>query len=68
MKELDTHRLTLPLLLHSKRGIEATLHFLEETKMGTRKWYLGQLEEEEEDEDEEEEEGEGEEREEGEAW
>ena len=55
VEEMGTHRLTLPLLLHSKQGIEKTLNFLERTRIGTRKWHLGQLEEEHE-----EEEGEGE--------
>lgn len=56
MKELDTNRLTLPLLLHSKQGIAATLSFLDRTRVATRKWHLGQLEEEREEEEEVEEE------------
>jgi hypothetical protein len=35
-------RLTLPLLLHTKQGIQATLAFISWTKVGTRKWHLGQ--------------------------
>ncbi|KAF7564397.1 hypothetical protein PtrM4_038310 [Pyrenophora tritici-repentis] len=37
------HRpVTLPLLLHTSIGIEATLAFITSTRIGTRKWYLGQ--------------------------
>lgn len=45
---LDEDKLTLPLLLHTKKGIAATLTFLESTKVATRKWHLGEEEEEEE--------------------
>ncbi|KAF7572893.1 hypothetical protein PtrM4_077980 [Pyrenophora tritici-repentis] len=34
---------TLPLLLHTSAGIEATLAFITSTRIGTRKWYQGQL-------------------------
>jgi len=47
-KELDIPTLTLQSLLHTKKGIEATLKFIGLTGIGTRKWYLGQIEEEEE--------------------
>jgi len=47
-KELDIPTLTLQSLLHTKHGIEATLKFLGSTGIGTRKWYLGEIEEEEE--------------------
>ena len=43
---LEEDSLTLPLLLHTKKGIAATLTFLESTKLATRKWQLGQEEEE----------------------
>ena len=39
--------LTLRLLLHTKIGIEATMAFIERTKVCTRKWHLGQTMEEE---------------------
>jgi ribonuclease HI len=42
---LRENNLTLPLLLHTKKGIAATLCFLEGTKVATRKWHLGQEEE-----------------------
>ena len=51
MEELETSRLLLLLLLHIKKGISATLSFLNYTEIGTRKWYLGQVEEEKEPED-----------------
>ncbi|KAF2627117.1 hypothetical protein BU25DRAFT_491615 [Macroventuria anomochaeta] len=35
-------QLTLPLLLHTKQGIKATLDFISRTKVGTRRWHLGQ--------------------------
>ena len=35
--------LNLPLLLYTKLGIEGTLEFLRETKILTRRWFLGQL-------------------------
>ncbi|KAI0993691.1 hypothetical protein K3495_g14493 [Podosphaera aphanis] len=38
-------RLTLPLLLHTNRGVSATLEFIKETKIATRRWYLGETEE-----------------------
>ena len=34
------NRPTLPLLLHTTSGIEATLAFLRETGIATRKWHL----------------------------
>ena len=46
---LKERHLTLPLLLHTKKGIAATLTFLESTKVATRKWQLGHEEEEEEE-------------------
>ena len=36
--------LSLPTLLHTKIGISSTLEYIEETKIVTRKWYLGQEE------------------------
>jgi len=51
VEELETSRLLLPLLLYIKKSISATLSFLSYTGIGTRKWYLGQVEEEEEPED-----------------
>jgi hypothetical protein len=40
-QDLDNSPLTLPLLLHTRRGIDATLAFISRTRVGTRKWYLG---------------------------
>jgi hypothetical protein len=40
-QDLDNSPLTLPLLLHTQRGIEAALAFISRTRVGTRKWYLG---------------------------
>ncbi|KAF1924509.1 uncharacterized protein M421DRAFT_12746, partial [Didymella exigua CBS 183.55] len=36
---LQETRLTMSLLLDTDRGIQATLAFIQETKVGTRKWY-----------------------------
>ena len=33
-------RLSLPILLHTKRGIEKTLAFIKETGIATRRWHL----------------------------
>ena len=41
-KEMKDKPLTLCMLLHTKIGIKATLAFIERTKVGTRKWHLGQ--------------------------
>ena len=41
-KELKGVRLSLRLLLHTKKGIEATLAFISRTKVGTRQFYLGE--------------------------
>ena len=41
-KTLNTNNLTLSLLLGTTKGIEATIKFLEETKVATRSWYLSQ--------------------------
>ena len=54
-------RLSLPLLMHTKIGIEKTLDFLKNTRLCTRKWHLErsqETEQEEEEEEPEEEEGE----------
>jgi hypothetical protein len=40
--DLSNARLTLPLLLNTKQGIQATLAFITRTKVGTHKWHLGQ--------------------------
>jgi ribonuclease HI len=40
--DLRNARLTLPLLLHTKKGIQATLAFISQAKVGTCKWHLGQ--------------------------
>jgi hypothetical protein len=42
---LGTSRLTLPLLLETRRGVEGTLNFLKTTGILTRKWYIQRLEE-----------------------
>jgi len=67
--QIRVKELNLPLLLHTKVGIESTLAFLKETKICTRTWHV-QREEEREEEHEEEQVGEreeerGEEQEEG---
>lgn len=36
------HTITLPLLLHTKAGVEATIAFIQSTRIGTRQWHLGQ--------------------------
>lgn len=41
-KTLNQKVLKLPLLLHTTSGIEATLAFITSTRIGTRKWHLGQ--------------------------
>jgi ribonuclease HI len=41
VNNLKEKKLTLPLLLHTKKGIASTLAFIESTKMATRKWHLG---------------------------
>jgi hypothetical protein len=41
-QELSHAPLTLPLLLHTKQGITATLAFITRTRVCTRKWHLGQ--------------------------
>ncbi|WP_432712296.1 reverse transcriptase domain-containing protein [Pedobacter sp.] len=56
VKDLGNKQPSLALLLHTTKGITATTNFLETTKIGTRKWHLGQIEDEEEEEEEEEEE------------
>jgi hypothetical protein len=56
MKEKLNSELSIPLLLHSTLGIEATLQFLQTTRICTRQWHLQRREEDSEDE----EEGEGE--------
>jgi hypothetical protein len=39
---MDTTRHILPLLLHTKQGIVATLAFITRARVCTRKWHLGQ--------------------------
>jgi len=46
--------ITLPILLHTKIGIEQLLVFLKETSICTKNWHIKRLKEEEEEEDEEE--------------
>ena len=41
-KTLGQKILKLPLLLHTTSGIDATLAFITSTRIGTRKWQLGQ--------------------------
>jgi ribonuclease HI len=48
--ELLGTRLSLPILLHTKTGIEKTLGFLKETSIATRRWHLARQEEEVEEE------------------
>jgi CO dehydrogenase/acetyl-CoA synthase beta subunit len=43
--------LTLNLLLHTSKGIEATIRFLKETKITTKGWFAKKREEEEEEEE-----------------
>ena len=55
--EMKGARLSLPLLIYTKIGIEKTLNFLKNTGLCTRKWHLErsvELEQEEEEEEEEE--------------
>ena len=40
-------RLTLPLLLHTNKGVDATLEYIKKTKISTRRWYLGETQQEE---------------------
>jgi hypothetical protein len=47
--DLKGIRLSLPLLLHTKIGIEKTLVFLKATGIATRKWHLERSREEEEE-------------------
>lgn len=42
-EKMCSDRLTLPLLLHTYKGVEATLEYIKETKICTRKWYLGDI-------------------------
>jgi hypothetical protein len=53
--EMKGARLSLPLLMHTKIGIEKTLDFLKKTRLCTRKWFLERRQEEEQEEQEEEE-------------
>lgn len=46
-EEVAVRVLTLPLLLHTKIGIQSTLVFLKETSIGTRGWHLQRVEEDE---------------------
>jgi ribonuclease HI len=50
-QDLPRLRLSLPILLHTKQGIAATLSFIKRTKISTRRWYLGQEQEQEEQEE-----------------
>jgi hypothetical protein len=47
--DLGGNQLTLPLLLHTKIGIEKTLAFLKETSVCTRQYHLNRLEREREE-------------------
>ncbi|KAF5189612.1 reverse transcriptase, partial [Thalictrum thalictroides] len=47
-KDLNFNILTLKSLLHTQRGIEKTVRFIEKTNIGTRKWHLERLESEQE--------------------
>ncbi|KHJ32784.1 hypothetical protein EV44_g3492 [Erysiphe necator] len=42
-EKLNGNSLTFQLLLHTVRGIEKTVEFLEETNISTRKWHLNRL-------------------------
>ena len=46
-EKVAIRNLTLPILLHTKIGIEAILVFLKETSIYTRKWHLQRIEQEE---------------------
>ena len=59
--EMKGARLSLPLLMHTKIGIEKTLDFLKNTRLCTRKWQLERRQEEEQEQEQEEEEEEQEE-------
>jgi hypothetical protein len=41
-QDLSNAHLTLPLFLHTKQGITATLAFITRTRVCTRKWHLEQ--------------------------
>jgi hypothetical protein len=51
--EIKGVRLSLPLLMHTKIGIEKTLEFLKNTRLSTRKWHLERRQEIEQEEEEE---------------
>jgi hypothetical protein len=45
LKELTSRKVkTLPILLNTKKGIESILVFLKETKISTRTWHIGRIE------------------------
>ena len=46
VESLRTRTLNLPLLLHTRVGIEKTLGFIQSTRVSTRKWHLARSEEE----------------------
>jgi hypothetical protein len=49
MKDKLKATLTLPLFLHTTNGVEATIRFLENTKIATRGWHTKRHEDEEEE-------------------
>jgi hypothetical protein len=51
--EIKRARLSLPLFMHTKIGIEKTLNFLKNTGLCTRKWHLKRSQETEQEEKEE---------------
>lgn len=45
ISEMEIRQPTMALLLHTKKGIDTTIKFIEETKIATRKWYYEKEEE-----------------------
>jgi hypothetical protein len=54
--EMKGARLSLPLLMHTKIGIEKTINFLKNTRLCSRRWHLERSQEVEQEEEEGEEE------------
>ncbi len=46
---LNVKPLTLPLLLHTRKGGKLTRHFIDATRIATRGWHLSRLPREEEE-------------------
>lgn len=57
MRDALNTSLSLPILLHTTKGIELTIQFLQTTKMSTRRWHIERNQEEEDEGEDENEEG-----------